>query len=446
MEETFNPGYCTIESATLVSAAGDFGKKEDITGLIGRFDLQQSMTSGVIAGSIDVLDGIGLLSSFPIRAEEGLKLHLKSHDLQTELFLDLQIIEISNVSIQKESGDQYAYTLHYMTKSSWKATIENVITAFRNRSASYCAKTLFKRHFQKNINKSLSQPARTFNIEETDGEMRVIIPDYNPIQAMQFLCAKAFSNRSKSSTFRFFETVEGYNWVTDEWLLEQANGKIRKQLKYSPVVDRNPLAGTVIIETLSEFTTSNHVNSLKDLNEGAYKNKVMEIDFTTKKKREFNYDYVKKRSKYKGMQGRLLGDKVGMKHSERFIQDTFTRENAPQSIVYRDWSASGFEQKPDQTPRNEQFMTEIIQNRKAYHYHLVENMCTGVIRGRLDLKPGEVIDLTVLEPNAELEGKQNKRLSGHYLIYATSHNIDGSNLETELSMIKYDWDIGTVYD
>ena len=110
---------------------------EIITGLIGRFDLQQSMANGTITGSIDVLDGVGLLTTLPIRAEENLKLRLKSHDLQTELNLDLQIIEISNVSIQKESGDQYAYTLHFITKSSWNALTENVITAFRQKPASY---------------------------------------------------------------------------------------------------------------------------------------------------------------------------------------------------------------------------------------------------------------------------------------------------------------------
>jgi len=433
MQETFNPGYCTIESADIFTADG---QHESITGLIGRFDLQQSMSAGTITGSIDILDGVGLLTSLPIRAEENLKLKLKSHDLQTELFLDLQVIEISNVSIQKESGDQYAYTLNFITKSSWQATIQNVITAFRSKSASYCAKQLFYRHFKKHIGKN-----RTFNVESSDGEMRIVIPDYNPIQAMGFLCAKAFTNKSKSSTFRFFETVDGYNWVTDEWLLEQANNTERKKLKYSPIVDRNPLQGPVIIETLSEFTTSNHVNTLKDLTNGAYKNSVMEIDFTTKKKRDFHYDYVKKKSKYKGMQGKA-GGVTSLKHSESFIKDTFTKENSPQTVVYRDWSAAGFEQKPGQVPRSEQHMTEIIQNRRAYHYHLNENMCTAIIRGRLDIKPGEVIDLSVLEPNATLEGKQNKRLSGYYLIYATSHNVSGTDLKTELAMVKFDWETG----
>ena len=125
--ETFNPGYCTIESAIIANASGE---SETITGLIGRFDIQQSLASSTFSGSLDILDGIGLLSSLPIRGEESLKIKLKSHDLQTELSLDLQVIEISNVSIQKESGDQYAYTLGFISKTSWGAVRESVITAF----------------------------------------------------------------------------------------------------------------------------------------------------------------------------------------------------------------------------------------------------------------------------------------------------------------------------
>ena len=433
MEETFNPGYCTIEQASLVTPDGE---SISIVGLIGRFDLQQSISSSTLTGSIDVLDGIGILTSLPIRAEETLLLTLKSHDLQTEVDLELQVIEIRNVAIQKESGDQYSYTLQFISKTSWLAMIENIVTSFKNKPASYCANQIFKKYFSKNLSGS-----RRFNIEQSDGEMRVIIPDYNPIMAMNFLCAKAFTNKSKSSTFRFFETIAGYSWVTDEWLLEEATKSERKKLKYSPIVDRNPLAGPVIIETLESFNTSNHVNSMADLNRGAYKNSVMEIDLTTHKKRDFHYDYLKKKRTYKGMQGKV-GGIAGLKHSENFINKTFTKDNSPQSVVYRDWSAAGFEQKPEQVPRGEQHMTEIIQNRTAYHYHLNENMCTAMIRGRLDLMPGEVVDVSVLEPNANLEGEQNKRLSGLYLIFGTSHNIDGTDLQTELSMIKFDWETG----
>ena len=71
---------------------------------------------------------------------------------------------------------------------------------------------------------------------------------------------------------------------------------------------------------------------------------------------------------------------------------------------------------------------------------MMENMCTAVIRGRIDLKPGEVVNLSILESNASLEAEQNKRLSGYYLIYAVGNNINGESLETALKLVKYDWE------
>ena len=62
---------------------------------------------------------------------------------------------------------------------------------------------------------------RLFVAEETEGAMRVTIPDYAPGAAMNFLATKAYSRKSLSSMFRFFETIKGYFWVTDEWLLQE---------------------------------------------------------------------------------------------------------------------------------------------------------------------------------------------------------------------------------
>ena len=429
--ETFNPGYCTVEGAKIITYEG---AEEDLTGLIGNISIQQSLSLNAYVGSVEILDGIGLLVNLPIRGEEELQLKLKSHDLQTEVNLVLQIVSISNVQIQKSSGDMYAYTLDFMSKSSFEALKGNVITAFRDQSASYCVNKIFAQYYKKNLGSN-----RTFEIEPSDGDMRVVIPDYNPPQAISFLAVKAFNNKSKSSTYRFFETLGGYYWVTDEWLLEKGQKGTIKKLKYSPIVDRNPLQGATIIETLEEFQNASHVNTIEDLTSGAYKNTVMEIDLITHKKRIFKYDYLKKKGSYKGMQGKI-GGISGSKHSEKFIVDTFDEDNSPQYVVYRDWSPRGMQIKPGQVPRADQHMTEIIQNRTTYNYHLMNNMCSGAIRGRLDIQPGQIIDLSVMEPDARMEGKQNRRLSGYYLVFATSHNINGTSLMTELKMVKFDWE------
>jgi len=429
--ETFNPGYCTIEKAELSTYDG---VGEDITGIIGTFVLQQSMDKGTYTGSIEVLDSVGLLVNLPIRGEETLKIKLRCHDLQTVVDLVTQVVSISDVEVGGKGGDKYTYSINFISKASYEASKANVITAFSNKTASFGAEKIFNKYFKPNMSSG-----RKFNLEQSYGAGRFVIPDYSPAKAMKFLAAKAYSNRSKSATYRFFETIEGYNWVTDEWLLEEAQKKDIKNLKYSPIIDRNPLQGAVIIETLETFNNSAHVNTLKDMDSGAYKNTVMEIDLVTHKKTVFNYDYLKQKKKYKSMSGKV-GGVAGLKHSEKFINETFTYENSPQHVVYRDWNPRDFQVKPGQVPRDEQYMTDIIQNRSAYHYHLVNNMCSATMKGRLDLKPGEVVNLSVVEPDAALEGKQNKRLSGYYLIYSTAHNINGSELSTGLNMIKFNWD------
>ena len=432
--ETFNPGYCTIEKAELSTYDG---VSENIIGVIGTFSLQQSMNKATYSGSVEILDSVGLLVNLPIRGEETLKLQLRCHDLQTVVDLVTQVVSISDVEVGGNGGDKYTYKLNFISKGSYEASKANVITAFSNKTASFGAEKIFNKYFKPNMSSR-----RKFNLEESFGVGRFIIPDYSPAKAMKFLAAKAYSNGSKSATYRFFETVEGYNWVTDEWLLEQAQKKDIKKLKYSPIIDRNPLSGAVIIETLESFNNSAHVNTLKDMDSGAYKNTVMEIDLVTHKKTIFNYDYLKQKKKYRSMAGKV-GGVAGLKHSENFIKETFTYENSPQHVVYRDWNPRDFQVKPGQVPRDEQYMTDIIQNRSAYHYHIMNNMCSATIKGRLDLKPGELIDLSVVEPDVALEAKQNKRLSGYYLIFSTAHNMNGSLMNTSLNMIKFNWDTKT---
>ena len=66
------------------------------------------------------------------------------------------------------------------------------------------------------------------------------------------------------------------------------------------------------------------------------------------------------------------------------------------------------------------------------------------IEGRIDLVPGDVINLITQEPNIALENKQNERLSGKYLIAAVDHSMDQNTLKTQVEAIKYGWQKGDI--
>ena len=445
--ETFNPGYCTIEGASLVSHAGE---SVDISTMINALIIQQSMGQLSYTVNIGVLDAVGLLHNFPIRGEEIVYLSLRSHDLQTKISLKLRLTAVENLVQQ---GEKTAYTIICVSTSSYDASLKNVITAFRNKSAGYCATQLFKKNYGKITKSNVAGTAtvykfdkdkeRLFVAEETEGAMRVTIPDYAPGAAMNFLATKAYSRKSLSSMFRFFETIKGYFWVTDEWLLQEGKKAGAKALHYAPgtAVPLDPREQISITQSVEKLDSSSHINTMLDIDGGGYKNTVIEIDLTQHTKTVYSYDYLKSKRKYKGMGGQTP-TKDGQKHSDDFIKKTFTADNGVNHFVIRDWAAPGFEAKAGMVPREDQFMPEIISNRIAYNYHLTNSSVTVNMKGRLDIQPGDIINLTVQEPDVSLSGKMNTRKSGLYLVFNTVHAIDNEQLNSSFSLVKYDWDKG----
>ena len=456
--ETFNPGFCTVEKADVTSHDG---RVKSIQALIHSIVMSQSITSTGLAGNIKVYDSVGFLHNFPLRAEEKLDLKLKGHDLQTEINIKGQITKIDDVS-KNTQGDGYFYTLHFSTRTSYNAGLGNVITAFRDKTGSYAAKNLFKKHFNSNKDLTAStkveemppgsnayamaaDKGRRFYIEDSKGQLRVLVPDYNPHDAMVFLASKSMANSdSPSNNFRFFETFEGYYWVTDEWLLKRAkfNKDRVKDFYYLSFTEKNPLYAEIITKTITSFNNSDHVDTGADLQSGAYTNTVLEIDLTSHDVNYYNYDYETQKKRYAGMSGAPKTSNVGATHSSDFIKDTFTTENAKQYVVYRDWQDDGMQQKPEQQPRPPQKMVEIIQNRIAYRHHLNNSKVQMTATGRLDLMPGDVINLITQDPTIELSNEMNERLSGKYLISNIRHNISENQLETHIDAIKYGWEKG----
>ena len=443
--ETFNPGYCTIEGATLTS----FDKRKvDITTMISHVKIDQDLNLSGYMVDVTILDTIALIHNFPIRGEETLKLQMRSHDLQTVIILDLSLYSVSDVAIQ---GEKLLYTCSCVSTSTFKAAQEKIITSFRNHTASYCATQLFKKNYgQLTAEGSFEdgviykfKDGRKVKMQDSTNTMRVTIPDYAPAQAMQFLAAKAYNSRNLSSTYRFFETIEGYNFVTDEWLLQYAKeNQAVKNLYYTPgdTISRDPRQAERIVETLEYFNHSAHVNTSDDMSGGGYYNSVMEIDLIQHWKKTYNYDYKKAQKKYKGMSG---GSPKGAKHTNEFIEKTFKR-NQTQRVILRDWAPDGMGDVPEAINRPQQNMREIISNRMAYNYHLQNTKVSAGMKGRIDIKPGEVIDLSTLEPSVALSPEQNKRLQGKWLIMSTTHELDMNELICKMELVKYDWDRGIV--
>jgi hypothetical protein len=477
MQEIYNPGICEITKASITPFGGPKSEAKDITALIYSFTIQQSIDSVSLFGSIKMLDNSGLLEKLPLRGEETLDFKIKSYDLQTEREIKATTYKIDNVS-PNPNGNGVLYTIHFLSKHSFDANIKYFITSFKNKRGSDIVFDIFKKNYgqieestplrgdggripekskrYKLKKHSNADAQRYFYLQETFGNMSVIIPRLAPSEALGFIAERSFSDKDDGTSFRFFETFDGYYFVTDEWLLERSRTSSNvKSFDYSLFVDKNPEKASIAVNNIENFSNPRRVDVATEMMQGSYYNTIFEIDLLRHKVNRKDFKYLqtdsqfinnnvdninldKKREvkqNFKTMTNAKASASIDI-HSEDFINKTFTPDNSKRFMVIRDYtqkvSDSGLS-------RNNTFYTEMAAQRNMYTRHLNATQVTISMKGRLDLRAGEVIRINVKELDSAGDIKQNPQLSGKYLIKSIMNIMENGVLDTVCQICKYDY-------
>ena len=454
--EGFNPSACQIEEAIIRKPNGD---TKNITALIAKFALSQSIENISYRGMLEIYDGVGVLENFGLRGEEELAIVVKCMDFNTVLKLRTQLYKIDNLN-RSDDGGSLSYTLHFISQTSYKAELQKITEAFRDKTGGQIAEDIFKRYYSKieKVNprndilseklptdfkakkfKILSDKGRRFYSQGSDGNLQLIIPNYRPSKALQFVAGKSFSQQSVSNSYRFFENFDGYHFVTDEFLMEKAasNPEQILDLYYFPIVSKNPIEGFDQAKVVESMTQLKRVHTGDDLYSGGYANKVVEIDLLQHKVDFRTFNYLDNVNYFTGAGKSALKDDA---HSEDFIKKTFTEKNARQFMVFRDYSGPGHieTEAKDRIVRGDQFYSEIVSNRIAYNHHLNSSKVSATLKGRLDIQAGNVVAVILPEVSiSDDKTKLNKQMGGKYLVHTVTHTVDENVLTTQLTLIKY---------
>ena len=454
----FNPGSADVIEAIMTSHDGT--KSQNITGQITEFSLSQSMNSASYNGSLTLLDSISLFEGFPIRGEETIELKLQGHDLNTEVKIKTHVYSVDNITVD-ESSNKLLFTINFVSNLTYKASKRRVIKSFQRKSMDQIARLLFntyfgplgeKKYLDPVTNRTLEYAAYVMPITEEDEKNFILqptanmtnctIPNYVPVQAMQFLSNQCFQPETPSCSFKFFETVDNFYFCTDEYFIKTAQRKEIIDLFYAPASSYDPRKPLDQINRIEELTIINKgLNTGHDIFSGAYKNKTTEVDLIRRKlvTKIWGYD---KDAKYIDMSGspRNIADDT---HTPKFREDTFTDENARDFLVFKDYQQNGDIPSSLHTDR---FMPQIIANRLSYKHHLGKTTLAAKMKGRLDIRPGMIVnlDITNLDGVAN-NAERNQTMSGKYLVETVNHNRDSSGtLHCGLRLQKFGWSKGEV--
>jgi hypothetical protein len=124
-------------------------------------------------------------------------------------------------------------------------------------------------------------------------------------------------------------------------------------------------------------------------------------------------------------------------HTPQFRRDTFTDENERKFLVFRDYTGNG--DIPSYL-HNDLHLSDIISNRVSYYHHLHNTLVFASLKGRIDLRPGKMINLDIKQLNSSSDLQINDTMSGKYLIKSVSHKRGNDGiLNTGLQLVKFDW-------
>lgn len=457
MSTNYNPSQARVTKA-LVTSFSD--RKIDITATIGAFEIAQSLDQVGYRGYLVVLDSIGLLENFALRGEEKLDLEIVGTDFNTKIELKAQIYKINDVAIT-QPNDRLSYKIHFVSRVNYEASKKKVILPFQDETAGYVAEQIFRKYFSELSESndleilpygvkafSMNEDSkRKFYIQSTEGELKGVIPNFTPTEAMYFLMQRSYSTDSKSSSFRFFENYDGFHFVTDEFLIKRAvedaakaqneNRKPRYlvDLIYLPSPPLTPNYAEIHTRLIESFKNDSRVDTAADLISGGYSNKAIEIDLIRRNVIERNFHYTDYLN-YADMNGEniKISDDV---HTPEFIDNTFNENNAKRFMIFRDFSQTG--DNPS-TIRADQFYTEISSNRMFYRHHMNTTAVSVGVKGRLDIQAGKVVRIDVPDISVGQDGQEaNRQLSGNYLVDTVVHQLEENTLRTRLRLIKYNW-------
>jgi hypothetical protein len=388
----------SIENATLTSSTGE---KFEFKDLISSLDFYESLLSPYIKCEITIIDASNMIEVAPIIGQERIDLVL----LEGENIVRRTFYVGSVENYIKANNQASVYTLKLITAEQMMNSLMLVSHAYSGTIDLVIA-GIVKDYLKSKIK----------NKEMSVGNYDVIIPNWNPYQAIDWLTRRAMS--AKKMPFAFYETImDGYSFESYESMFKKKTyNKFVHKGGTTAESDAENQAATYNVAI--EYDLKEYSNTHKNALRGTFGSSMWEIDIATKSYRFIKYNYGDDFKKKDHL------DKVSFLNQDFKIQGKPLNEynDAYHHVVNKNTLAFG--NKKTNNYNNEAEFTKLETD--PFMYQLTLNKMSMAVRGRMDLCPGKVIEFSVDKDKPMVYGNTkdvNEYISGKYLVLNTHHKL-----------------------
>ena len=415
-------GFDDQTQARLETAGG-----QDISASVVSIDIYESIFQNTLSGTVRLRESDGYPELFPLVGTEYLIVEFvidyRDNKLDEQVFNRIfRIRKVGDQSFPKNEERHYALEL---VSPEFAVSMSSRIT---KRFEETCAKAI------KEIMETWLHidDTRIHTVENTSGTIDVLIPNYTPLQAINYFTARSLTEEAPyACNFLFYETLDGFYFRSIRGILQEYLPRGRR----APVAtfQVNAPTGAQVINEARAFNSIIRLQQeqtfdvLSDVTTGVLRSRMLHLDFFARKFSEVDSRYTETFKKFKD------------DHLEEYplYPDNFDQgvdRNTKLFTVLSDTSSSESAyrlQNEGPTSPNRIYEAVVLRNRQLREIQHLRTVLE--VPGQPNLRAGTVIILNypstrLIEDaphnlSAAASQKPTPFHSGRHLVTAVRHNL-----------------------
>lgn len=274
----------SIKSCFITNSSG---QKLDFKNMVVEFNYFEDIFANGVNGMLLINDSTGYINILQLQGSEVLSLEIDKPGLELALKGNYRIYAVSNRT-QTNSTNQN-YILKFCSEELFLNEQYRVSKSYNKKSVSDIVYDLA-------LNQ-LKIPEQYLSVEETQGLRDIVIPNFKPIQAINWIATFALpsSNKNVGAPYLFYEDREGWKFNSLLTLFQQEEYKTYQYSEKGLKSDQNPSVTDLNSEIVNviQYEHIKNFDSISAAKAGVFSNKMHTVDPLRLKLGESNFNYEK---------------------------------------------------------------------------------------------------------------------------------------------------------
>ncbi len=420
IESLISPGDVLIEKVELTSITGDVF---DLTKFMGEFNIYEDLFSNYLTGNILLTDWTNLINLVPIIGQEKISIKFRTPVIDEETKeLNFQVYKISTRILDKDRTQ--VYVLHFISIPAIKNSLTKISKSYKG-SISDIVVQVVDEELDTYVNE----------IFATSGQYKFVIPYWSPFKTINFLAKRAKTSDGKDTSYSFYETLDGFNFMPISQLLKRE--PYPDNYSFAQIPKFNSDSNKENIKELrnnffsiKEYKILDSMDTLDAIRGGMFASSLISYDITSKqiKKTEFRYLNDFEDFTYITDEGKSNPLTIDKANPNGFKYHDFT-DSLIKRFDVQDKKHDDIQMKPNPD--------EYILQRISLLKQLKMNRMQVIIPGNSTLRVGMLLDLVLPSPEQMVtEFKEDLLVSGRYIITNIRHKVEKGGYSCVLELSK----------